>query len=142
MIIIESFNFIIVWFLAVSNIGLFRKRLVTVDNSAYEEVPAEDIFALDFEKEIKNAAEAKDFRLAIRLMYLQTLKTLADKNFIHYKQEKTNSDYVQQLWNTPYYMHFFRLTRHFEYAWYGQLTVTEPVFELVKNDFATFKQQF
>lgn len=106
-----------------------------------EEQPTEDIFEMNFEKEIQKAVAEKNFRLAVRLLYLRTLRDLSDKNLISYTHEKTNADYLFQLAGTSYYKSFFRLTRDFEYTWYGQFELSQENFSFIQNDFSSFKQQ-
>jgi hypothetical protein len=129
---------LVVWMLMSSNVSLFRRSSAVI---APEEEELENIFETEFDKEIRMAIELKNYRAAVRLMYLQTLRLMADRNIIQYTQEKTNSDYLFQLSGTRYYKDFFRLTRHFDYIWYGEFPVTEPAFQKVRNDFSTFKEQ-
>ena len=139
-LIVGSFVVILIWFLASSNIKLFRKRDVSIVNDDLQ-ITEENIFSLDYEKEIQKAVNDNNYRLAIRLWYLRILKEMADKNIIQYKHERTNRDYLDQLNDTSYYNGFFRLTRNFEYSWYGQFPLQADTFQLLQKDFQTFKQQ-
>ena len=135
LVIIGGFAAGLMWWLAGSRVGLFRKKnevLTTEDESA--SMP-EDIFAINYQKEIEKAAANGNYRLAVRLMYLRLLKNLSDRNIIHYKQEKTNFDYLLQLQPTPYYKQFFRVTRHYEYSWYGHFDVAEDTYSVIRGDF-------
>jgi hypothetical protein len=64
---------------------------------------------------------------------------MSEKGIIDYKQTRTNNDYVMQLYGTTYYKDFSKLTRHFEYTWYGQFPLSEEGFASMRNDFDTFK---
>ncbi len=139
-LVVGSFVAILVWFLASSNIKLFRKRPPATANED-SEVTEETIFALQYDKEIKQAIANQNYRLATRLWYLRTLKDLAERDIIQYKQDKTNSDYVNELYQTVYHKNFFRLTRSFEYTWYGHFELTADSFDLLQKDFVHFKQQ-
>jgi hypothetical protein len=139
-VLIGGFLALLIWFLATSNISLFRKKMkATYENP--EEIETENIFELNFEKEIQKAIDAADHRLAVRLMYLRTLRDLSLRNHINYTHEKTNTDYLLQLAGSPYYKNFFRLTRNFDYTWYGHFLLTQESFTLIQNDFNSFKQQ-
>ncbi|MGZ5190926.1 MAG: hypothetical protein ACXWCZ_07875, partial [Flavisolibacter sp.] len=140
MIIIGGFVAVLVWYLASSNISLFRKRSAPISLDE-DEILTEDIFKIKYEKEIQSAIVSQNFRLAIRLMYLRTLRELSDRQLIQFTQEKTNSDYLNQLSNTKYYRHFFQLTREFEYTWYGKFQLSQEAFGSVEKDFNDFKQQ-
>jgi hypothetical protein len=139
-LIVGSFVAILIWFLSSSNIKLFRKRDVSIVDEDLE-ITEENIFSLNYEKEIHKAISDQNYRLAIRLWYLSVLKEMADKNIIQYKHERTNRDYLDQLDDTSYYNGFFRLTRNFEYSWYGQFPLQADTFQLLQKDFQTFKQQ-
>lgn len=139
-IIIGGFVAVLVWYLASSNISLFRKKSSPISLEE-DEALTEDIFEIKYEKEIKLAIASQNYRLAIRLMYLRTLRELSDRQIIQFAQEKTNSDYLFQLMNTRYYKNFFQLTREFEYTWYGKFQLSPEAFALVEKDFNDFKQQ-
>jgi hypothetical protein len=139
ILIVACFVGALIWYLSSSNIRLFRKASPPLVME--EDLPmSEDIFSLDYDKALRDALAAGNYRLAIRLLYLGTLKDLSERGRITYTQEKTNSDYLSQLYNTPYYRSFFRLTRDFEYSWYGQFSITGDTFAVVQKEFADFKQ--
>jgi hypothetical protein len=96
-------------------------------------------FPLIMRPSFKNAIAQKNLRLAVRLHYLETLALLAGKGILQYKEESTNSDYLLQVYPTPHYAVFKKLTRHFEYAWYGQFEVGPDAYRNIETDFATFK---
>ena len=52
----------------------------------------DDINLIDFEKMIEEAIAATNFRYAIRLNYLRSLKILSDKEIIIWKIDKTNRE--------------------------------------------------
>lgn len=140
IIVISGFVILLIWFLATSDIRLFRKKPVPIEEQA-EELPTDNIFEMNFEKEIQKAVESKNYRLAVRLLYLRTLRDLSNLNLINYTHEKTNSDYLFQLSGTSYYKQFFQLTRNFDYTWYGQFELSQEGFAMVQNGFSSFKQQ-
>lgn len=142
VIIVSGFVAVLIWFIVSSDIQLFKRRSVAIEKHEEDDLVNQSIFDINYDQEINKAMASQNYRLAIRLLYLQTLKRLAEENIIQYKQERTNSDYVMQLYNTGYYKDFFRLTRHFEYAWYGQFPVAPTSFDIIKSDFSSFKQRF
>lgn len=142
VIVVGGFIAVLIWFIISSDIQLFKKQSPAITKQEEEDLVNQSIFDINYDLEVQKAISEQNFRLAIRLLYLQTLKRLSEENIINYKQERTNSDYVMQLFNTGYYKDFFRLTRHFEYAWYGQFPVAPASFEVIKTDFHSFKQRF
>ena len=132
---------LLVWFLNNNQISLFRKSRIENPADVVEEFDNEDIFSIKYEQEIQKAISAGNYRMAVRLLYLQTLKEMTERNIIRYGHEKTNSDYLFQLYKSRYYDRFFRLTRHFDYTWYGGFDLNESSFRIVQNESHHFKQQ-
>lgn len=143
VLMIVGFATAIAFYLADSNIGLFRRKNKPAgpDELHDEEMP-EDIFAINYQKEIDKAVGQQNYRLAVRLHFLRLLRLLSEKNIIQYKQDKTNLDYLMDLHPTKHYQSFFRLTRHFEYAWYGQFEVGKDAYEVIANEFNQFGRDF
>ena len=136
--IIAAFVAVVIWFLVLSDVRLFRKKAISL-SSENETALTEDIFSINYEQELEKAIADEHYRLAVRLMYLHILRLFSEKNIIHYKIERTNSDYLLQLYNTTYYKDFFRLTRNFEYVWYGKFDISSAAFELIRKDHAKLK---
>ena len=141
IIIIGGFAGAIMWYLAESNVGLFRKKRTATGGASQGDEMPEDIFAINYQKEIDRATAQGNYRLAVRMMYLRLLKELSDKNIIQYKQDRTNLDYLLQLHKTSHYPHFFRLTRHFEYSWYGHFDVEPQAYRLIAKEFDQFEKE-
>lgn len=141
IVIIAVFAGFIMWYLSGTNVGLFRKKdtAVPADNAA-DEIP-EDIFVINYQKEIDKATGSGNYRLAVRLMFLRLLKQMAEKNIIQYKQDRTNLDYLMQLQPTGYYNNFFRITRNYEYSWYGQFPVSQDAYQVIRGDFDQLDKQ-
>jgi hypothetical protein len=137
-VILSSFVGVVLWYLVSSNILIFRKNPKKIVHEHGTEEETDDIFALNYDKEIAAATEAGNYRLAVRLWYLRTLKGLSDKGLIDYRYGRTNSDYVTQLNKSTYYRDFFRLTRNFEYTWYGQFHLSADAYAMMRNDFMAF----
>ena len=132
---------LIVWFLLNNQINLFRKARIEHPSESTGTFQEEDIFSIRYDQEIRKSIDAGNYRVAVRLLYLQTLKELTERDLIRYGHDKTNSDYLFQLYNTSYYDRFFRLTRHFDYTCYGGFDLDENSFRIVQSDFVQFKKQ-
>ncbi|QJD78347.1 DUF4129 domain-containing protein [Spirosoma rhododendri] len=104
----------------------------------YESSP-EDIQGIDFGTAISQAIDGKQYRLAVRLLYLQTLKRLTDAQLIRYQREKTNRQYVYELAGTPHQRGFERLTQQFDYVWYGNAAIDSDQFARLQADFRAFQ---
>lgn len=100
----------------------------------------EDIHAMDFDKLIQEALQRNEYRLAIRLLFLKSLKLLADKHHILWQPGKTNHDYLNELSAQNLKTGFNELNFYFEYAWYGNFTINEALYKKVDtlyNDWKT-----
>jgi hypothetical protein len=104
------------------------------------ETLTENIHEIDFEQQIDTAIEQRNYRLAVRLLYLQTLKHLSNRNLIEWKPNKTNRSYVYELAQSPLQPEFETLTTQFEYIWYGDFPITEDRFKPLQESFNQFKQ--
>jgi hypothetical protein len=138
VIIVGSFIGVLIWFLIASDVKLFRRKAKKVDAEGHEDI-SHDIFSISYEQEIEKAISANNYRSAIRLFYLHTLRLMADREIIQYKPERTNSAYLLQLHGTGYYKKFFRLTRQFEYTWYGKFNPAATTFATIQQEYNEFK---
>ncbi|MBC7570882.1 MAG: DUF4129 domain-containing protein [Spirosoma sp.] len=117
--------------------SLFAKRAQQSDGLDYETI-TENIHEIDFDAAISSAVEQQNYRLAVRLLYLQTLKRLTDAELIQYKPDKTNRQYVYELANSPQQSDFEQLTRQFEFVWYGDFPVDAGRFDTLRAQFRAF----
>jgi len=139
LVIVVLFLAILAWYLLQNNI-VGRNQSITAEKIR-ENIASENIFDINYQREIEKAVNARDYRLAVRLMFLRLLKQLSQKKIIEYKQERTNLDYLSQLNSTGYYNDFFRLTRNYEYVWYGKFDVSRETFGVIKNQFENFDRK-
>jgi len=130
---------ILAWYLLQNNI-VGSNQSITPEKIR-EDITSENIFDINYQREIDKAVNDRDYRLAVRLMFLRLLKQLSQKKIIEYKQERTNFDYLSQLRSTGYYNDFFRLTRNYEYVWYGKFGVSRETFGVIKNEFENFDRK-
>jgi len=140
----------IYWLLGASAVAFFVLKVSKMNrlnlfaaspksSTAYT-VEEENIHAIAFDEAIQNALQDGNYRLAIRLLYLQNLKKMTDKNLIAWQPDKTNRDYQDEL--IPALQQTFKhITDVFEYAWYGQLNVSEDDFEELKDDVLNFQKR-
>jgi hypothetical protein len=101
----------------------------------------ENIHEISFDEEIEKAIHSKNFRMAVRLLYLQTLMGLAGKGIIKWQTNKTNSAYLDELNGSVYRQSFGDLTLQFELNWYGGLAIGEKEFAALAYRFQSFKKE-
>lgn len=79
-------------------------------------------------KLIQQAIDNKNYRLAIRFYYLNTLKQLEEKDLIAWEQQKTNEDYIEEISKETIKLAFKDLTRLYDFVWYGNFEINETKF--------------
>lgn len=89
----------------------------------------------DLLKLIQQAIDQKNYRLAIRFYYLNTIKQLEDKELITWEQQKTNEDYIKEISKESIKTAFIDLTRLYDFVWYGNFEINENKFEKVTTTF-------
>ncbi len=99
----------------------------------------ENIHDIPYENAITQAIGSKNFSLATRLMYLQSLKLLSDKNMITWHENKTNWQYLYELKGEGLQRNFRLITNIFEYVQYGHMPINEDKFMVVQDAFKKFK---
>lgn len=90
---------IIIAIVVLRNRYLLRRKENT--DSGYV-VTDDTIYGIDFEQQIKVALDRDDYRTALRMIYLQTLKWLDDNHHIHWQPQKTPSQYVREYQCAPF----------------------------------------
>ncbi|HEX8462475.1 MAG TPA: DUF4129 domain-containing protein [Segetibacter sp.] len=118
--------------------GLFGR---TNNSPLSYDISSEDIHAINFDDAITDAIFKANFRLALRLLYLQSLKNLSDKGYINWQINKTNSDYLAEVYNKPWHSIFKSLTNRFEYTWYGERMIGKDDFDVLLAQFKQFNRQ-
>ena len=102
--------------------GLFgRKKKEQLDY----ELEDDNIYGIDFEAAIAEALGRKDYREAVRLKYLQTLKLLTESGSIDWQLHKTPTQYTYECSDED----FLRMTRHFLRIRYGNFEATPEIYE-------------
>ena len=84
---------------------------------------------------IKKAVADGEFRHAVRYYYLNELKKLDNLNLIGYEFQKTNRDYSEEIENENIRQHFSRITKLYEFIWYGSFQVSEKDYRLAEKGF-------
>ncbi len=117
--------------------SLFLRRSARPIAPAYETID-ENIHELDFDLLITEAVSQQDYRKAVRLNYLKTLKLLSDREVIAWESNKTNQDYQSELKRSPFYQPFTNITRAFNYVWYGNFSLNSQQYLAISQAFEQF----
>ncbi|MBC8156386.1 MAG: DUF4129 domain-containing protein, partial [Bacteroidetes bacterium] len=130
---------LVVWLLYKAEVLGFlfpKKALPTLLD--YENL-TENIHEISFDDRIDEALAGGNYRLAVRLLYLRTLKQLTDRNLIAWQPDKTNRQYAHELASSPLRADFEQLTTQFEFVWYGDFPIDEQRFGELADQFRQFE---
>ena len=90
----------------------------------------------DVSKLINKAISEGNYRLAIRYHYLDALRKMDKQGNIDYSFDKTNQDYLAEIKSEELQHQFKRITRIYEYSWYGEFQVSAENFNLAESAFS------
>ena len=114
-----------IWYVWHFHPGLFMRQR---DERTYEEME-DTIYGIDFDAIISQALGREDYREAIRMIYLRTLKALSDSQQIDWQPFKTPSQYVREFDAAA----FRTLTSHFLRVRYGYFEATRQLCDEVEQ---------
>lgn len=110
-----------------------RRTAIEDDDLA---MPVENIDAIDVASALEKAIREGNFKLAVRLYYLGLLKKLNETGVIVWKKDKTNRDYLSEIFARDYFFDDIRkLTFSYERAWYGDHDLKGESFEALSERF-------
>jgi hypothetical protein len=114
------------------------KKMKPTDVSA----PVENIEELDANDLLKQALASGDLRMAVRVHYLRLLKKLNEVGLIAWKKDKTNRDYLSELYGrNNCYDDVRNLTLAYEFVWYGERSVSSESFQRLSGEFESVDRQ-
>lgn len=91
------------------------------------------------ERLIEKAESSSEYRLAIRLHYLKSLKLLDTATIITWRSGKTNHDYLLEIQDSQLKEEFDDLNYIYEYSWYGQFAIDdEAQYSQLSETYLTF----
>ncbi len=109
------------------------KKTIAVEDTVTD---FEHIEELDIDSYLKKAREEKNYKLAVRLYYLGLLKRLNATGFIIWRKDKTNLDYLNEIFSRDFHYNDIRkLTLAYEEVWYGERNLTDESFQSVTSGF-------
>jgi len=96
-------------------------------------IEEENIHLIDFGKEIDTALQNGDYRLAIRLLYLQTLRFLSDNKLIDWQIHKTPMEYLYEVADNNMKQPLRIFTNHFLHVRYGNCHATPELYQTMRD---------
>jgi len=116
---------------------LGRRKMDTDETEFY----SEDVNTMDFESLISESVKTKNYRLAVRFLYLKNLKALSDRLIINWNPNKTNYSYQYEIANDSLRSEFVESTRIFDFVWYGEFELDDNSFNDAHNIFNDFNRR-
>lgn len=115
---------------------LGKKKMDTPEIDFY----TENVHEMNFDTLIARALKNKDYRLAVRFLYLKNLKLLSDKALIKWDINKTNYSYQYEINNATVRSKFLEATFIFDYVWYGEFPLDETQFSEIRTRMVQFNE--
>lgn len=95
-----------------------------------EELPRSEL-----ERLLERALSSQDYKAAVRIYYLMVIQALSKKKLILWKKDKTNGEYVREMYGKPHADTFKDVTLTFDRIWYGGMDVNEHWYQEVGPQF-------
>lgn len=94
----------------------------------------------DIQQLIQNALTDKNYRLAVRYYYLYILQLMTEKELITWELQKTNDDYLNEIKKQDLKQPFTKITRLYDYIWYGNFDIDEAKYSRAEAAFSSLQK--
>ena len=102
----------------------------------------EDITNLDIDTLLQRTLASGNYRLVMRIYFLGLLKKLNEHGMIAWTKDKTNRDYLTELYlKQRYFEEVRRLTLAYEQVWYGDHALPAELYHQLIEEFKAIDQQ-
>ncbi len=89
----------------------------------------------DIQSLIDHALAEDNYRLAVRYYYLLVLQQLSQRHIIEWQAQKTNNEYVYEIKDDGLRTQFSKVTRIYDFIWYGSFVVDGDAFAKAQREF-------
>ncbi|MGE0635593.1 MAG: hypothetical protein AB7G44_10030 [Bacteroidia bacterium] len=120
------------------NAKFLKNKKIKGGEFSFLDEAEENLEESDLERFLREALEKKQYKIAVRIYYLMSIKELMQQNFIVWKKNKTNFEYLTEMRERKEFEHFRSLTRAFEIVWYGDVEIEEKEFIVLSPSFSSF----
>jgi hypothetical protein len=140
IIIIGIFAYFISRFFNISPRSLFYGPKKSLNQETDTAISDQDL-KTDTTDKLNLAIENKDYREALRLLFINTLQKLNMKKHIILGRGKTNLEYYRELKDPDLKDGFSQLVLIFDYVWYGEFPLSEERFSGFHNHFNQYQNR-
>lgn len=102
----------------------------------------ENLIASNLDDLINKAVQSGNYELAVKLNYFKVLKTLVVKELIKYRKDKSNKEYLYELFDTPQFREYKALNNAFDRLRFAKIALTESEYNRFSNQCSTFISLF
>jgi hypothetical protein len=132
--------------IAVILILLIRSNMLKKNSAIKKKVfsieeAEEDIHESDLDHLLRISLEKKDYKTALRVYYLMVIRDLSEMEWISWKRDKTNREYLNEMRERNSFQSFRSITHAFEMVWYGDANVAEQDFKMLSPRFTGFLEE-
>ncbi len=137
MLLLVILIVIVYFFMQGSRSNKDSKVAVSFDSipDVLESLPQET----DLERFLRLSLEAGDYKTAIRILYIMIIQRMHERNWIIWKKDKTNRDYLNEVRSRRSYREFRDITLFYEIIWYGDNEISGTEFHKLKSLFDSYK---
>ena len=128
----------IVYRLFINN-GLFRRDSTSAEISVLDD-SMNNVHSHDYAALFDHSVSQGNYRMAVRCLFLVSLDKLAEKGLLTRSAEKTNFNYLRELPENRQ-KEFSTLILHYEYVWYGNISISKQQFDYINDLFTRFNQK-
>jgi hypothetical protein len=121
--------------------GTFVRNAKVDDSKIFSlEDIEERLYESDLDRMLREALQRGEYRLAVRIYYLAIIKELSIKDWIRWKKDKTNREYLNEMIASKpeLYKGFSDATYMFEKVWYGDLEIRQKEYDVLSPRFRNF----
>ncbi len=115
-------------------------RKVKISDSQFQQIEEEPTIESNLTELLEAALKQNDFREAIRIYYLLSIKNLNDNHIVTYSIDKTNFEYVSEVGGHPAFLLFRELTITFERIWFGDSLANETKLNSYQSKYSDLKE--
>lgn len=131
---------LMVWLISMVVKQYISEPELSKDDLLSWEVNPDKISYDKLEELLQTYLRENNHRQALRILFLMVLKDLSSMELIVWKKNKTNYDYLRELKDTGVQLPYRRISIAFDAARYGNYTVTETSFLVVKGHFDSIQK--
>ncbi len=98
----------------------------------------EKVLETNWQELIDLEINAGKYNVALRLLFLQSIQLLNEKQLICWEKNKTNYDYLRELRKTNFETSFKNLIQYYNFGWFGDFEIKEWYFSDIHSEFKAF----